>query len=136
MEDDSLNYARGKVFAPAITLVVMCLISLGLLLLALAFDLWFVLSGTARRMAQAREGAQEIAIVIRVLWSLLMSVSNVVILTGALRMKELRNRGLSQVACILALIPCLGPCFVLGIPFGIWGLVALNDPDVRRSFET
>jgi len=65
-----------------------------------------------------------------------MVVANAVIMAGALQMKQLRNRGFAQCACVLALIPCLGPCFVLGIPFGIWGLVTLNDPQVRGAFRS
>ena len=78
----------------------------------------------------------EMAVAVRILWSVLMLAANAVILAGAMRMKDLRNPGLARGACILALIPCLGPCFVLGIPFGIWGLVALADANVRAAFES
>ena len=135
LEADSLDYARGKVLAPAITLGVLSGICIGLLLLALVFDVWFVLSGTAGRAAQAGDDSVETAVVVRILWSFLMVAANAVILAGAIRMKDLRNPGLARGACILAVIPCLGPCFVLGIPFGIWGLVALSDANVRAAFE-
>jgi hypothetical protein len=136
LEADFLDYARGKVLAPAIILGVLSGICIGLLLLALAFDAWFVLSGTAGRAAQARGDSMEMAVAVRILWSVLMLAANAVILAGAMRMKDLRNPGLARGACILALIPCLGPCFVLGIPFGIWGLVALADANVRAAFES
>ena len=32
-------------------------------------------------------------------------------------------------------IPCCGPCLVLGIPFGIWALVLLNDSRIRPHFQ-
>ena len=131
-----MNDARARVSGPAITLSVLSGICIGLLLLALAFDAWYVLSGTAGRMARAREGDfLETAIAVRILWSILMVAANAVILAGSLRMKDLRSRGLARAACVLALIPCLGPCFVVGIPFGVWGLVVLNDPQVWSSFE-
>jgi predicted signal transduction protein with EAL and GGDEF domain len=35
----------------------------------------------------------------------------------------------------LAMVPMLGPCYVLGIPIGIWALIVLRRPDVRKSFR-
>jgi hypothetical protein len=35
----------------------------------------------------------------------------------------------------MALIPCLGPCYILGIPAGIWALVVLARPEVREAFD-
>jgi hypothetical protein len=37
-------------------------------------------------------------------------------------------------ACILAMIPC-SACCLLGIPLGIWGLVVINNPEVRGAFS-
>jgi hypothetical protein len=136
METDSVNYAQGKVSVPAMTLAVLSGISIGLLLLGLAFDVWYVFSGTARKMAEVRGDSHESVVAVRMVWAVAMLIANAVIMAGAIGMKQLRNRGLAQVACVLSLIPCLGPCFVLGIPFGIWGLVALNDPQVREAFRS
>lgn len=57
-----------------------------------------------------------------------------VVLAGAIKMKRLQNHGLAMTACILSMIPC-NCCFLLGIPFGIWGLVVLNKPAVRDAFS-
>ena len=38
------------------------------------------------------------------------------------------------VSAVLALLPCLSPCCVLGLPFGIWALVTLNKPEVKEAF--
>ncbi len=35
----------------------------------------------------------------------------------------------------LAMVPILGPCYVLGIPIGIWALIVLRRPQVRESFR-
>jgi hypothetical protein len=29
----------------------------------------------------------------------------------------------------------LGPCCIVGIPFGIWAIVVLSKPEVKRAFE-
>jgi predicted Zn finger-like uncharacterized protein len=57
-----------------------------------------------------------------------------IVLAGAIKMKRLQSFGLAMTACILAMIPC-NCCFVLGIPFGIWGLVILNKPAVKEAFS-
>jgi hypothetical protein len=136
MDDRTFEYARGRVSGPATALIVVSAISSALLLLALAVDIWLLVSGVAGEMAQPRGMPKETQVTIRAVWAFLMLATGAVILIGAVRMMGLRSRGLSMVACVLALVPCLGPCFVLGIPFGIWGLVALNDPRVRRAFES
>ncbi|MBN2432012.1 MAG: hypothetical protein JXQ27_11070 [Acidobacteria bacterium] len=58
------------------------------------------------------------------------------IIFGAVRMRQLRSYGLAVAAAILSLIPCLSsPCFVLGVPFGIWSLVVLLNGEVRAAFR-
>ncbi len=59
-----------------------------------------------------------------------------VIIYGAFRMKKTASYSWALAAAILSLIPCLSsPCFVLGIPFGIWALMVLLDPEVRPLFD-
>ena len=54
-----------------------------------------------------------------------------VIIYGAIQMMRGRSFGLSRTAAILAVIPLTSCCFVIGIPFGIWALVVLAQPDVK-----
>jgi hypothetical protein len=55
------------------------------------------------------------------------------LLFGALKMMKLQGHTLAIITCIVAMLPC-GCCCVLSLPFGIWGLVALNKPDVKSQF--
>ncbi len=57
-----------------------------------------------------------------------------VVFYGAMQMKNLQNRSLAMAASIISVIPCLTACCVLGIPFGIWGLVVLSDETVKKAF--
>jgi hypothetical protein len=125
------SYARGRVSAPAMTLLVLCIISLVLLFFGLCFDGWLLASGRARQMSSG-----EMPVVVRTIWSVLLVLANGVTLAGAWRMKNLRSPRLAQAACILAVVPGLGPCLVLGIPVGIWGLIVLNDPGVWDAFTS
>lgn len=54
----------------------------------------------------------------------------------ALQMKELRSWTLSVVASVLAMIPCISPCCLLGLPIGIWALVVLLKPEVKAAFTS
>lgn len=58
-----------------------------------------------------------------------------VIIYGAIQMMRGRSFALSRTAAILAVIPLKSCCFVVGIPFGIWALVVLSQPDVKGIFR-
>ncbi len=57
------------------------------------------------------------------------------ILAGALKMKKLESFGLAMTASIVAMVPCLSPCCLLGLPIGIWALVVLSKPEVKTAFH-
>jgi DNA-directed RNA polymerase subunit RPC12/RpoP len=57
------------------------------------------------------------------------------IIAGALKMKKLESYGMAMAAAIIAVIPC-NCCCVLGLPFGIWALVVLNDANVKAAFRS
>ena len=58
----------------------------------------------------------------------------IVVVLGAIQMKALKNHGLAMTTCILAMVP-INCCCILGLPFGIWGLAAINRPEVREAFR-
>jgi hypothetical protein len=35
---------------------------------------------------------------------------------------------------VVAMVPCLSPCCILGLPLGIWALIVLMKPEVKSSF--
>lgn len=57
------------------------------------------------------------------------------IIYAALKMKELSQWGLCVAACVLAMIPCISPCCIIGLPIGIWCLVILLRPEVKEAFH-
>jgi hypothetical protein len=59
----------------------------------------------------------------------------VLILVGASKMQSLQNYSLAVTASVLAMLPCISPCCLLGLPFGIWALVVLNRPEVKSQFN-
>lgn len=59
----------------------------------------------------------------------------VFIIYAALKMKELSQYGLCMAASILAIIPCISPCCIIGLPIGIWCIVVLTRPEVKAAFH-
>ena len=53
-----------------------------------------------------------------------------------LKMKNLESYSFAMAASIIAMIPCIGPCCLLGIPFGIWSIVVLGDAQVKAAFRS
>jgi hypothetical protein len=67
--------------------------------------------------------------------SILGLAMSVLILLGALKMKKLENYTFSIIATVVAMVPCISPCCLVGLPIGIWALVVLNKPEVKSAFH-
>jgi hypothetical protein len=61
-------------------------------------------------------------------------IVGVIVLLGASKMQKLQNYQFALTASIVAMVPCISPCCVFGLPFGIWALVVLNKPEVKSQF--
>ena len=62
-------------------------------------------------------------------------VMNIIVIVGAYHLQCLKKYSMAMTGAIIACIPCCSPCLVLGIPFGIWALVLLNNADIKSHFE-
>ena len=60
----------------------------------------------------------------------------ILVLVGAMKMKSLNSYGFVVASAIVAMIPCISPCCLLGFPFGIWALVVLSDSSVKAAFRS
>lgn len=63
-------------------------------------------------------------------------ILGIVVIMGALKMKNLESYALAMASAIIAMVPCLSPCCLLGLPFGIWALVVLSDGQVKAAFRS
>src|SRR5262245_24331536 len=54
---------------------------------------------------------------------------------GSIGMIQLKRHNLARLAALLASVPGVSPCLLIGLPFGIWGMIALNDKEVKRVFS-
>ena len=65
---------------------------------------------------------------------IVLPLVNLAIALGAVSMIRLKSYRSSYTAAILSVIPVCSPCYVLGIPFGIWAIVVLNRPGMKQRF--
>lgn len=64
----------------------------------------------------------------------LQFVCLILIAVGAAKLGFLESHRLARLGSSLACIPFITPFVIVGIPFGIWSLRLLADPDVRGAF--
>jgi hypothetical protein len=113
---------RGRVFPPAIALLVVSSIAALLPILGIC----------AGVIAVSQEGGdEEDAMVFAMLGFVLLS--QLFVIAGTARMLLMKNYGLAIAAVIVAMLS--GMCCWLPLPFAIWALVILLDSDTRSHFS-
>lgn len=53
---------------------------------------------------------------------------------GAYKLMNLQSYGLVMAAIIVAMVPCVSPCCLIGLPVGIWALVVIMKPEIKAAF--
>ena len=127
-----MNEALARTNAPAIALIVVAAIGglfqiLGLLLNILGTGFATGMGGN-EALGNLMSGSIGIGL------GLLGLAMTVVVILGALKMKNGESYGFALAASIIAMVPCISPCCVLGLPVGIWALVVLLNADVKAAF--
>ena len=67
---------------------------------------------------------------------LLYTVFGIVVIIGGIKAQNATSFAWAMTAAITAMIPCISGCCLVGFPIGIWALVTLTDPTVRRAFPS
>jgi len=129
----SREMALSAVKGPAIALIVVG----GIGVVLYFFTVIMQLLGGHQDFSQAPPWLQQMMMrnqgIAGVLGELFAMVLNGAVLFGAIKMLRLQSHTFAIVTCILAMLPCSCCCF-LGLPFGIWGLIMLNKPEVKSQF--
>lgn len=61
---------------------------------------------------------------------------SILILIAGIYATMLKGYKMVMTGAIISLIPCLSPCYgILGLPFGIWAVVALSKPEYKDLFN-
>jgi hypothetical protein len=119
---------------PAIGLLVTAILGFVFQLLALAINVLGVSFG-AMQSGQGEPWVNLFSGTIGIVSSIVTIAIAGLILYGALKMKKLQGYGWAITASILALVPCVSPCCLVGTPIGIWALVVLAKPEVKGAFH-
>jgi len=137
----NLAAAKSKVLLPGIALIVVG--SLGLLIMgAYALLNIYLLSTGELDLAPPPEmqGPEAPWFMVGAYASMAVIFLNplfqILVILGGVAMVRAKGKGLAVTGAVLSIIPCFGSsvCF-LGIPFGIWAVVVLADPNVKRLFK-
>jgi len=130
--------ASQQVQGPAMGLMITAIIGILLNLLSLGMNVLGAgmsglgnmggSSGAADRYMQYMSGG--IGIVFAIIG---LAVSGF-ILWASMQMKQLHKWTMAVAASIVAMIPCIGPCCIVGLPIGIWSVIVLMKPEVKSSF--
>jgi hypothetical protein len=134
----SREAALQAVKGPALALKITAIIGLVLVVLGLAVNI-LTLTGTdfgLRQLgdAQFQKMFNNLSGGLGIIQNIIGAAVGVLVLLGATKMGALQNHSFALTISILAMLPCISPCCLLGLPFGIWALVVLNKPEVKSQF--
>ncbi len=113
----------------------------GGLLLAGGAVLRIALAGAVANNPNPQPGQVETLIFGGVVSGLLALPYTIVLVVGGRKMRALSSFGWAMTASVVAiasfvLLCCILICALVPVGFGIWGVVVLSNPLVRRGFET
>jgi hypothetical protein len=133
--DAALQLVKG----PAIGLKVTAIVGLVLVGLGLVYNV-LVLSGVQIGMQQINDPQMQklfntLGGGLGIVQDIIGGIVGVIVLIGAAKMQKLQSYQFALTASIVAMVPCISPCCIFGLPFGIWALVVLNKPEVKSQFS-
>ncbi len=130
----NVESARARVATPAVAIMVIAGVSIGVALLSLLINILGIGVGAFGRLRDDQRIAQFLTGGLGLAFNLVALVINPIAIWGALRMKALRSYGLSVTAAVIVMIPCTSCCCLFGLPIGIWALVVLMSEEVKAAF--
>lgn len=70
-----------------------------------------------------------------IVFSILAIAVSAFLIYSAMKMKNLQSYNLAMGGAIVAMLPCIGPCCLFGMPLGGWALYMLTRPEVKNAFN-
>ena len=134
----ALQAVKGPAMALKVTAIIgLVLVAVGLVMniLSLAGIQVATQQSTDPEVQRILETFNKFGGVFSIVTNIIGGAIGVIILMGATKMRNLQSHQFAFTASILAMLPCVSPCCILGLPFGIWALVVLNKPEVKSAFH-
>lgn len=126
--------AASRVAGPAVALIVVGALGIAGQLLGVISNLVQIGGGAFGRGAQ-NQMPLFLTGGVGIVTAVVLAVLYLVVILGAVRMKNLESYGWAMAAAIIAMLPC-SCCCAVGLPFGIWALVVLSDAGVKAAFRS
>ena len=128
--------AKSRIQGPAIGMIVVGFIDIMLQLFNL---LYYGAAGAAGIMLALEEQKPDAMIVLGlgmlgICIGILGLLIGIFLVYTGFKLCKVRNYQMGRIASILLMLPLLN-CCILGLPFGIWCLVVLNDEEVKAAFS-
>ena len=133
--EDVIDDARRAVFLPALFSAITCILAV---LFHIADTAVFVANPNAMKnnpMMKMFGGGQPPPQEAILAGKAFVILYGLVALAGSFAMMRLKGRPFAVTAMVMQIVPCLGACCILTLPLGIWGLIVLNNPDVKDGFD-
>lgn len=127
--------AQAKVSGPAIGLMITAGLGIFAQICGLLFRMLGMGIGSMMAENQEQAFAQMFLGTLGIVFGIIGILVGIVVFIGAQKMKKLESYGFAMAVSILAMIPCISPCCILGLPIGIWALVVLVSPEVKAAFR-
>jgi uncharacterized membrane protein YkgB len=84
-----------------------------------------------KQMLSNIKGPAKVVVPISVVCGLITATIAII---GSVRIMNLKNKGLGTAGSVLSMFPILSGCCCLGLPVGIWVLIAMGKPEVKAGF--
>lgn len=126
-DEQIIDYAQKRIEMPAKVLRYVILASLAMMVLAYV---QFIVS-----VNQGQVELERSKIPMTLVVTALSITVTLLTLEATWMMARLRNYHYVRAMVILVALPFISPCCILCLPFGIWSMIALHDPYVRKAFE-
>ena len=127
-----LDQVKRVVGVPATSLIVLATIAM---LLDIAVIAHAVSNDAPLMLEQYGPDDGRLMVAANVGVNCLLMLVHAVVLIGAVNMLRVRTYSIALTSAALSVIPFCSPTVIIGIPFGIWALVALSRSDVKEGFR-
>ena len=134
-ETSNKVFLEKKVKLPAIFLIVTAGLGILLNLFSMVSGILGIGSMGSYQSPELEKFAPWMTGSVTIVFSVIGIIFGIFIIFTSMKMMKMEKWGLCLAGAIVAMVPCVSPCCILGIPFGIWAIVALTNADVKAAFK-